>query len=191
MCCDSGGDKATPPPGDNKFTDTLADIASKQQSRAESTFYPLEDRLVKNVERFQTPEYAQQKEGEASADVSNAFSQARAAQDANDASMGVNPADGMRSFAQRGLTIAQAGQQAGAVTQARQGAENLAFDTLAGVSGKGDAKIGQAISAANAGGNIYSQNVRNGLSQENMDNQGASGMGSMVGTGLSVAAMFL
>lgn len=192
MCCDSdsgGGSSQAPAPVDNKFTDTLADIATKQYDRATTAYQPLEDRLISSVDQFNTPEYATEQEGKASADVAQGFAQSRANQDANEASLGTNPADGAHAAAARGLTIAQAGQDAAAVTGARQQAQTTAYNTLAGVSGRGDAKVGQAISAAGAGGNLYQQSQNANLQQEQINNQQSSafgsGLGSLLGAGLS------
>lgn len=184
MCCDSSPN--APAPQDNKFTDTLANIATEQHGRAKSEFWPLEDQLVQNVQKFQTPEWQNQQVGKASADVASGFDKARASEQANESSLGTNPNDGSHGFISRGLTIAQAGSDAAATTGARERAQNTAFDTLAGVSGRGDAKIGQAINAAGQGGNLYMQSQQNQLRQEGMDNQGMGGIGSMIGMGLSM-----
>jgi hypothetical protein len=186
MCCDSGGSGTAPAATDNKFTDTLADIASKQESRAETVFQPLQDQAVADVQKFNSQDYKNQQVGKATADVGSAFGQARAAQDADAASMGINPADGAFSSMQRGLTLGQAGATAAAATGARERADTTAFNTLAGMSGEGDAELGQSIGAANAGGNLLLGGQRNNLAQEQMNNSGMGGIGSLIGAGLSI-----
>lgn len=183
MCC---SDSPAPTPQGNKFTDVLADISQKQWDRNVSTFQPLEDQLVDSVQQYQTPGYQAKQEGKAAADVANSFNQARQQSTANNQSLGVNPGDGRNSFVERGLTLGQAGSTAAAVTSAGERAQNTAFNTLAGVSGKGDAKVGQAIGAADAGGKQYIGLQQNQLEQQKQDSSGMAGIGSMVGLGLAM-----
>src|SRR6266702_2760398 len=149
MCCDSPSPSAPTPP-DNKFTDALADIATSNEARAKSVFWPLEDQAVASVQKFQSQDWKNQQIGKASADVSRGFAVGRANTEANDSSLGLNPADGMHGFVERGLTIGQAGADAAATTGARERADITAYDTLAGMSGRGDAKMGLATGAAQA-----------------------------------------
>jgi len=187
MCCDSSpGTGQAPAPTDNKFSDTLANISSQQFDRAKSQYWPLEDQLTGDVQRFQTPDWKNAQIGKASADVASGFDKANATEQANEQSLGTNPTDGSHGFMQRGLSIARAGADAAATTGARERADTTAFDTLAGVSGRGDAKIGQSIGAAGQGGNLYMQSQRNNMGQEGMDNQGMGGLGGLIGTGLSM-----
>jgi hypothetical protein len=180
MCCDTN--PSAPAPQDNKFTDALADIATSNAERAKSVYWPLEDRAIAAVNRFQSQDWKNQQIGKASADVARSFGIARANAAADEASLGINPNDGMHGYINRGLTIGQAGADAAATTGARERADVTAFDTLAGISGRGDAKMGIATGAAQAGGNQYVGLQRNELEQQNQNNAGWGGIGSLVGT---------
>lgn len=183
MCCDFGGGGSTqaPAPTDNKFTDALADIAKSNEQRAKDVFWPLEDQAVQMVQKFNTQDWKNQQIGAASADVGRSFAKARAASDADQASLGINPADGTRAFVNRGLTIGQAGADAAATSQARRLADITGYDTLAAMSGRGAVDMNAATGAASAGGNQYVGLQRNALSQEQQDNAGWGGIGSLIG----------
>jgi hypothetical protein len=213
MCCDSSpsvpatpvADNSTAPiPVESEFSKTMAQIMRERQSAAKK-FEPLEDQLISSVQQFQTPEFSQEQVNASKSDVTRAFAGTRAASAANAASMGLNPADPRSLAMERGTNIAEAGAVAGAGTSARQNARRLAFDSLAGVSGRGDAKVGQAISAAGTGGQLYNQaqgnqigwnQGRDSFNQNNWQMQqraqqaadqadsGAwGGIGSLIGTG--------
>jgi hypothetical protein len=183
MCCDTN--PSAPAPQDNKFTDVLADIAQTNEARAKSTFWPLEDQAVQMVQKFNSQDWKNQQIGAASADVGRAFAKARATSDADEASMGINPADGMHGFVNRGLTIGQAGADAAATTQARRAADITGYDTIAAMSGRGAVDMNAATGAASAGGNQYVGLQQNQLRQEQINDQGMSGVGSLIGLGLS------
>lgn len=165
MCCDSSPviqapeakapDTSTAPiPVESEFSKTLAQIMRERQDSAKK-YEPLENQLISSVQQFQTPQFAQEQIDAAKADVTKAFAGRRAATNAQLASMGVNPSDPRYLAMQRGENIAEAGATAGAGTSTRQNVRRLAFDALAGVAGRGDAKVGQAISAAGTGGSLY------------------------------------
>jgi hypothetical protein len=197
--CGGSGSSApapnVPAPADNIFMTTLAEIAKERQNRATAVFNPLEDQAVQSVQQWQTPAYANEQAGLAQADVSRKFGEAKTASDANLASLGVNPNSGRYSYVNRGLDAAQGLATAAAGTTSRQNTRQLAYDTLVGLSGRGDAKVGQAIGAATAGGQQYNYGVtnaiaqqRNQLDQQAQDNSGLAGLGSAFGTGLGVYA---
>jgi hypothetical protein len=182
MCCEDS--PAAPAPQDNKFTDALADIATSNEQRAKSVFWPLEDQAVAAVQKFQGSDWKNQQIGKASADVARGFGVARANTEANDSSLGINPNDGLHSFVERGLTIGQAGADAAATTGARERADITGFDTLVGMAGRGDAKMNIGTAAAQAGGNQYVGLQRNALEQQQQDNSGMAGIGALAGTAL-------
>lgn len=190
MCCDSGGGGSAPAPQESEFSKALADIMRERQVNARK-FGPLEDRLVRSVEQFQTPEFEAQQAGKAAGAVQQSFDQAAQQQADQMASMGINPAQGRYQFMNRALQLGRAGASAAAITNAKDAARRLAFDTLAGVSGRGDAKIGQAIGAAQAGGNLYNQSQANQIGWQNaqaqQDAAGLGGIGNLAGTALGWA----
>jgi hypothetical protein len=195
MCCDSGGGGTSqaPAPVDNKFTDTLADIANKQWDRNVSTFQPLEDKAIAETEKFNSPQYAAEQEAAAGSDVTDSFARARATQQAGESGVGVNPNDGAWGANERAMSLGEGAAGAAAVTGARKGAELQGYNALVGMAGKGDAKVNQAIGAANAGGNQYMQSQSNQMgwneNQQQQRNAGWGGVGSLIGTGLSLFNM--
>jgi hypothetical protein len=186
MCCDSGG--SAPAPADNVFTNTLAEIAKGQYERSKTAFQPLEDKAIAQVEQFQSPEYLQEQTGKAVADTSQAFDKAGAQSDEQLSSMGVNPNEGKYGFIKRGLATGKGLAEAGAFANARDSTRRLAWDTLTGMAGRGDAKVGQAIGAGQAGGNIYSNLQRNQMDWQNQ-NSDMSGIGSALGMGARLFMM--
>lgn len=155
-----------PKPNDNIFMSSLNDIASSQAGRAKSVFDPLEDQLAGSVQQFQGTDYADKQAGMAEASVGRTFAQAKEAADANLASMGVNPNSGRYGYVKRGLAESEALGKAAAGTTSRENTRRLAFDTLSGVSARGDAKTAQAIGAAQAGGGLYNAGVNQQLDSE-------------------------
>lgn len=225
--------QAAPAATPNAATDTLGNVASTAYGRATSKFYPLEDQLINKVQRYNSPAYAEEQEGKASADVATGFDQAAANQQASEESMGVNPGDGAHVANTRALQIARAGATAGAISKARGDAEDKAYNTLSDVSSRGNQDLSIATGAAGAEGNqiLGSQqnnlaaqrnqlaweqqqsdaelrsrglqnqwdenqrqldqgDVKNNQGQQGINNQGAAGTGSLIGAGLTAAAIF-
>jgi hypothetical protein len=194
MCCDdSGGSEKAPVPEESEFSKTLAQIMRERQDNAKK-FAPLEDRLIDQVNQFQTPEYANQQAARAQNDVASQFAQSGQAADNQMASMGINPGDPRFMSMKRSLALGQGAAQASAGTMSRENTRRLAYDTLAATSGRGDAKVGQAISAAGQGGQLYNQAQANQIQytqgQQQQDNGAMSGLGSLAGLA-GTAMMFM
>lgn len=183
MCCDN--DTTVPEPKETEFSRTLAEIMRERQANARK-FQPLEDQLIGEVQRFQTPEYMAQQVGRATSTAESEFDRAREQSDANLASLGVNPNSGAFAGRDRALTLGKALGRVGAAEQARDATRSLAFNTLAGVSGRGDAKVGQAIDAASRGGSLYNDSQRNAMQWQSQQDDGMSGLGQALGLGLSI-----
>lgn len=179
MCCDN--DTTVPEPKETEFSRTLAEIMRERQANARK-FQPLEDQLIGDVQRFQTPEYMAQQVGRATSTAESEFDRARAQSDAELASLGVNPNSGAFASRDRSLTLGKALGRVGAAEQARDATRSLAFNTLAGVSGRGDAKVGQAIDAAGRGGSLYNDAQRNAMQWQSQDD-GMGGLGQLLGFG--------
>lgn len=191
MCCSSGSSSA-PEAKETEFSKTMAEIM--RETHADSRKYrPLQDQLIRDVEQFRSPEFANEQRGRAASDVAGAFDKARSAQTAQMTSMGLNPGDARYQFLNRGLNMAQAGSTAAAKTRAADAARRLGFDVTASVSGRGDAKVGQAMQAGSVGGNqmLDSQRIQTAWrqSQDNADAQAMGGLGSAAG--MALAAMMM
>lgn len=222
MCCEDSEETKVPgaapsdtsmaPQGkETAFMTTLRELADERRASG-AKFSPLEDQLINSVQQFQTPEYAQEQVNAAKSEVTGSFAKVRQASEANAASLGLNPNDPRAMSMNRGLDLAQAGATAGAGTSARRNTRQLAFDTLAGVSARGDAKLGQAIGALGTGGSLLNQAQGNQiqwndaqnryrLGNRQIDSQAAQnaaaaedagwgGIGTAVGIGAAALMMF-
>lgn len=144
-------------------------------------FQPLEDQLIGSVQQFQSPSYLQQRTGAALADVEGGFAAEKARADAELSSLGVNPNSGAFGDRSLKLSLGRGASRAGAFGLSRDQVSRLAFDTLAGVSGRGDAKVGQAIQAAGTGANDYTNRQRTLIDYQNSQGD-MSGIGNLIGT---------
>lgn len=126
------------------------------------TFRPLERGLVADATRFSTEGYREQQAREAAAAAGRAFSATEAANQRAMASMGVNPNSG-RALAMRNQTnLGLAAQRAGAMTGARQQAEQMGWARRMDATGLGrnlagasTAAYSGATSAGQAAGGMY------------------------------------
>jgi hypothetical protein len=185
MCCED-----TPAaPRESQFEKTLAEIMKERQA-AGRKFEPLEDQLIGEVQQFGSQGYMQEQTGKAAATADASADLAGAASDRGMASMGINPNSGAFASRNRQLTLGRSLGRIGAVENARDSTRRLAYDALAGVSGRGDAKVGQAISAAGQGGQLYNQSVQNQMSQQNSKDSAMGGIGQLAGT-VGTMAMFM
>lgn len=205
-------DSSMAPQGtESAYMKTLRELADERRTSG-AKYSPLEDQLINSVQQFQTPGYSDEQAGIAKNDVASAFAKTKEASAANAASMGLNPNDPRALAMNRGLNLAEAGATAGAATSSRRNTRQLAFDTLAGVSARGDAKLGQAIGALGTGGQLLNQSQSNqinwnqGIDRYRLGNRqidaqaaanaaqaednGMSGIGSLVGVAGSAALMF-
>lgn len=91
------------------------------------TFRPLEKGIVQQAEDFDTEGNREKMARAAAADVNTSFGNARSQENRALSRMGVNPNSGRFSALNRSLTLGQAGASAGAMTQARDNAEQLGF----------------------------------------------------------------
>jgi hypothetical protein len=175
----------------------LKEVGADQWERYKEKYGPIEDRLIKETERFQTQAYADEQAGMAGSDVTKAFAAQRQADDARMASFGLDPSQNKSRSMRLNANLAEAGTQAAAETSARRNAGLTGFNALAGTAGRGDAKVGQALAggqAALAGAqNAHNTGVQQGQFNSQMgyniwaqnqqrESQGLAGLGSLAGT---------
>lgn len=150
----------------------LQQIGADQYDTAKKKYGPLEDKLIKESERFSTQGYADEQAAMAESDVNRAFGEARAANDTRLAAFGIDPSQGSARSLRLGADLAQAGTLAAASTGARRGAQLTGYNALAGVAGRGDAKVQSAIQATGMGGNMaqsaYGQQQQNAQYQQGL-----------------------
>lgn len=160
----------------NELSPVLQSLAAQQQAAQseqmdqardyynymKETYRPLERGLVADAERFNTEAYRNQMASEAAAAAGKAFGTTQAANQRAMASMGVNPNSGRFAGMQNASNLGLAAQRAGAMTGARQKAEQMGYarklDAAGlgrGLSGASTAAYGGATGAGTAAGNMY------------------------------------
>jgi len=94
------------------------EAAAADRARYQQTFQPLEDQLIRDVERYSSAEQRALDVGRAQAAVAQQFDQARAAAAQNLQDYGVDPTSGRAQALDIGMRTAQAASQAAAGNQA-------------------------------------------------------------------------
>lgn len=124
-----------------------------------STIRPVEAKAAEQARYFNTEKYRNQIAAQAAADAGRAFTQTQQAQQRAAAGMGVNPASGRFASMQNQAALGLSAQKAGAMTGARQQAEQMGYARLLDVSGLGrnlpgasTAAYGGATGAGSAAG---------------------------------------
>ena len=150
-----------------QIADTQVAAQQQQMQQAQDyydyqleTFRPVEQGLVADAERFNTDAYRQQQAQQASAAAGRAFTQAEAMNARSMAARGVNPNSGAAMAMRNSTGLQQAAMRAGAMTGARQQAEQMGYARRLDVTGLGRglagasaAAYGGATAAGSAGGN--------------------------------------
>lgn len=113
----------------------------------QQTFRPLERGLVRDAERFNTDAYRETLARDAAAAAGRAFGVTQAASQRAQASMGVNPASGRAMSMANQSNLGLAAQRAGAMTGARNQAEQLGFARRLDVTGLGRGLVGASTAA--------------------------------------------
>lgn len=173
----------------------LKDIATKQGQMMDqqmtqgqdyydylkNTYRPLEKSLVADATNFNTDAYRNAMATKAAADAGLAFNQTRAANERALASMGVNPNSGRFAGLSGQSALAQAASRAGAMTGARERAEQMGYARKLDATGLGRNLSGASTAAyggANAAGNSAAGNYQSaGINYMNGMNMGAGTIG--------------
>lgn len=167
----------------------------------QTTFRPVEQGLVSQAQQFDTEAYRNQLAQQAAADAARAFGTTQQSTARGLARMGVNPASGAAQSQLNQNALALASSRAGAMTGARQQAEQLGYarklDAAGlgrGLSGASTAAYGAATGAGSAGlssamapGTSYSQGLAAGANTIGSGrNMLQSGLGNILSTQGSV-----
>lgn len=157
------------------------DIGNANEKRAaeysdyeKNTYRPLEQNIVDEANNYNTDTHREQLASKAASDVNQGYSTARDQTNRTMASYGINPNSGRFASINKGLTLSQAADSAGAMTNARQTAENLGY--------------ARQLDAANMGRNLasnastaYGVSLNAGNSGVNSTQAGANYMGGAYG----------
>lgn len=179
----------------NENSPLLRDIANKQSAMMDqqmsqgkdyydylaNTYRPLEKQIVADAQNFNTDAMRNQLATKAAADAGLAFNQTRQANERAMASMGVNPNSGRFAGLQGQSALQQAAVRAGAMTGARERAQQLGYARQLEAAGLGRNLSNAAATAyggANAAGNSAGANYQSaGINYMNGMNMGANTIG--------------
>lgn len=162
----------------DQYSRFLKEIGADEYQFGKDTYRPIEQQLVREAQRYATPEYAEEQATMAGNDVSRAFADRRRAAQEDLASRGLgDPSSGSYRSLARNADIAQAGATAAAKNSARRGATLQGFQTLAGLANMGNQKTAAALGAYGTAGGLA--NSAYGITSGNRNylaglNQGAN-----------------
>lgn len=150
--------------------------ADRLQATAETTVLPGYEQFVEDSASYGSQENQERAAQRAGADAAAARGIARRDLADNLASMGVNPSDMRYANMMRDMDLQAAGQQAAAMTGARDRTRDMGFARRQDALGMGMGVPSQASSAFNSAGNsaYMSGNLRNQSAQ--LDYQNSAGM---------------
>jgi len=138
--------------------DELMGMAREDRERYMTTFAPVEEGLVRRAQEFDTEAYREQLAGQAAADAARAFGATQAQTARGLGRMGVAPGSGAAMAQMNQNALGLASMRAGAMTGARQQAEQMGFARRLDVTGLGrnlpgasTAAYGAATQAGTAG----------------------------------------
>lgn len=120
-------------------------IAAGQYDFYLKNYRPVEERLVKEAQDFNTPERREQLRGMANADVTGAFDRARREGESRMQQFGINPASPAYQSNVGSIGLSEAATRAGALTNADRFAEKEGYSRMLDVAG-----IGRGIPAQSA-----------------------------------------
>ena len=169
-------------------SDKLNEKADWYFDRFQNTYKPIEDSLIKDMERYNDGVEAERQAGYAIGDVASAFATQRRANNMRAQAYGINPTSGAYQAQQRAMDLQQASLSAAAANQARNAAQQLGWNKKMQVAGLGDKYIGAAQGmyqtgnqTASTGGSL-SQNASNQASS--LGQLGLANAGQLANIGL-------
>lgn len=179
------------------IANTQQDAQRQQMQQAQDyynyqqeTFRPVERGLVAEAQRFNTDAYREQQAREAAASAGRAFETTQAASDRAMAARGVNPNSGAGMALATQGNLGLAAMRAGAMTGARQQAEQMGYARRMDAAGLGRNLAGASTAAyqganqaGTSAGGMY-QSAGNQF-QQGLSNAGTT-FGNMAGTQASV-----
>ena len=151
----------------------------------QQTFRPVEQGLVRDAQRFNTEDYRNQLASQAAAASAQAFGTTQNASNRAMASMGVNPNSGRFAGITAQNNLGLAAQRAGAMTGARQGAEQMGWARRMDVTGLGRGLAGASTAAyqgaTGAGTSGMNTSMAPGAQYQQGLTSAANTMGTMTG----------
>lgn len=120
-------------------------IAGEYHDRNKQVFWPLENKIVKSAQEYDTPERRDMEAGKAVADVEASVNAERQAMMRANQRMGVNPSSGNATAMSNQLSLGAASMKAGAAGQARDKVETQGFARMMDA-----ASLGRGLASAQA-----------------------------------------
>jgi hypothetical protein len=144
-----------------------------------TTFRPVEQGLVQDVEEFNTDAFREQLARQAAAEAGRAFGTTQQASERAMASMGVNPASGRFAGMQAQNQLGLAASRAGAMTGARERAEQMGYARRLDVTGLGRGLPGLSTAAYSGASGAGASGINTAMAP---GNQFMAGMGQGINT---------
>ncbi len=159
-----------------------AQIAGEQWDRYKSTYAPLEDKMVADAQKYETPENFARAAGDASSTVSEQFGKAR---DRLTRTPGLDPSSGAYQSSVVGLDLAQAATDATQQNAARQGVKDRGYARKLDALSLGKGLPAQATGGFNAAAGNSLDQARYGTSVTNTQ---ANALGNVANRAISAWA---
>lgn len=151
--------------------DKLNEKADWYFDRFQNTYAPIEDSLIKDMERYNDGVEAERQAGYAIGDIASSFATQRRSNAMRAQAYGINPTSGAYQAQQRAMDLQQASLSAAAANQARNAAQQLGWQKKLQVAGLGDKYIGAAQGMYQTGNQTASTG---GSLSQNASNQASS-----------------
>lgn len=150
-----------------------------------NTFRPLEQGLVRQAQEFNSDSYREQQARDAAAAAGRAFGVTQQANQRAMASMGVNPNSGRFSAIQQQSALGLAAQRAGAMTGARQQAQQMGWARGLDAAGLGRGLAGSSLGAYQGATSAGSAGLQSTMAPGAQMMQGMAQGASTIGQGLN------
>ncbi len=148
-----------------------------------TTFRPVEQGLVRDVEEFNTDAFREQLARQAAAEAGRAFGTTQQASERAMASMGVNPASGRFAGMQAQNQLGLAASRAGAMTGARERAEQMGYARRLDVTGLGRGLPGLSTAAYSGASGAGASGINTAMAPGNQFMAGMGQGASTIGSG--------
>lgn len=159
-------------------------IARAYNKRMTDVFYPMQDKLIKEANDYNTDANREQIAASAIGDVNQSFDNQRANQDRQARSYGIDPTSGAYQSMERATSVDQAATSAAAATRARDAAIQLGWAKSMDAIGLGNGLAGNQATSTN----LALQAGNSSLAAGQVPIQNASTMGSSYNQGYGGSA---
>lgn len=167
------------------LADTQKNISKSEYDRYQKTYVPIEDRIAKEAQAFDTEGERERYAGLAGADVAAGFKGAGQVGLRSQSRFGLRPNANALAAIDSQLRAQEAGQTAGAMTNARYAARDTGTQRLMNAVNVGKGIPGTATSAASGATSGYGNSANMQFGANNSYNAGASNALSFTNSGVN------